>query len=352
MFNTVQDFTLSQLPSRRKNSQSGWISFNAVCCHHNGHNPDSRGRGGIITSPDGKISYSCFNCGFTASFIPGRSLTQKFRKLLSWLGVDKNEIQRLNILAWRIKETLDPATIAEPEAEIVFEARELPGGAQTFFAWVEFYDLGDKTYNATLMEAVKYVFDRNIDLQKYSFYWTPEVENKLSHRVIIPFTYKNQIVGYSARALNSGIKPKYFSNHPAGFVFNLDKQNRDSKFVIVSEGPFDAMSIDGVSTQTNDINEQQADLIDNLGREVIVVPDFDLHYNHKGQKVWPGENMINRAIEYGWSVSFPEWRTNCKDINESVVKYGKLFTLYSILQGKETNPLKIALRAKQHKQSI
>jgi hypothetical protein len=62
--------------------------------------------------------------------------------------------------------------------------------------------------------------------------------------------------------------------------------------------------------------------------------------------------MINKAIEYGWSVSFPDWRENCKDINDSVVKYGKLFTIYNILQTKESNSLKISLLAKKYKQTI
>lgn len=352
MFNTVQDYVLQILPGKRKKNAAGWISFNAVCCIHNGETQDTRGRGGIIASPDGKISYSCFNCKFKTSYIPGRTFTYKFRKLLSWLGVELNEIKRLSIEAWRIKETIKSDDITDTEDRIEFEPRPLPGNAQTFFAWVEFYELSDKTFDTGLVESVQYINDRKINLQKYDFYWTPEVEHKLSHRVIVPFIYKDQIVGYTARALNSGILPKYHSSHPANYVFNLNKQKTDSKFVVVCEGPFDAMSIDCVSTQTNDISEQQADLIDELAREVIVVPDFDLHINKNGKKVWPGENMITRAIEYGWSVSFPEWKSTCKDINDSVVKYGKLFTLYSILQAKESNPLKIALLAKKHKQTI
>lgn len=352
MSNAIHDFTLNQLPSKKKTSHSGWLSFNAVCCHHNGHSADTRGRGGIKTNANGGISYNCFNCKFKTSYIPGQHLNFKYRKFLTWLGVSENDVKRLVIEAWRIKETLDPALITDTVEQIEFQARQLPGGAQSFFAWVEFYELADKRYDTGLVEAANYIYNRKIDLQKYDFYWTPEVEHKLSHRVIIPFKYKDQIVGYTARALNDGIKPKYHSDHPAGFVFNLNNQQADSKFVIVCEGPFDAMSIDGVSTQTNDVGEQQADLIDSLAREVIVVPDFDVNYNKQNKKVWPGENMISRAIEYGWSVSFPEWRTECKDINESVVKYGRLFTLYSILQAKESNPLKIALLAKRHKQSI
>jgi hypothetical protein len=130
-------------------------------------------------------------------------------------------------------------------------------------------------------------------------------------------------------------------------VFNLDQQQLDARFVVVVEGPFDAMSVDGVSVLSNSISETQADIIDSLGREVIVVPDFDVHVDAKtGKKKWPGRELVDAAVEYGWSVSFPEWHETCKDTAEAVAKYGTLFTLVGILRGKETNALKIELKSK------
>jgi len=345
MFNSVQDYTLGILPAKKKRSQSGWLSFNAVCCHHNGDNVDTRGRGGVITNPDGGVSYNCFNCGFKTGYQPGRPLSFKYRKFLNWLGADVNEVQRLVVEALRIKDLIQPEDIKPVvEEEITFTARKLPAEALSFMALVEFYELADSLdYPQGFKHAVDYVYQRKIDMQRYEFYWTPEVEYKLSHRVIIPFKYKGEIVGYTARASNDDVKPKYHSDHPAHFVFNLDEQKPDSKFVIVCEGPFDAMSVDGVSTQTNDISEQQAELIESLGREVIVVPDFDKHVNKQGKEVWPGQQTINRAIEYGWSVSFPIWKDTAKDINHAVQLYGKLFVMKAILDARESNPLKIKL---------
>jgi len=47
MFNSIQDSVMQLLPNKRKtNSTSGWASFNAPCCHHNGESADTRGRGG------------------------------------------------------------------------------------------------------------------------------------------------------------------------------------------------------------------------------------------------------------------------------------------------------------------
>jgi hypothetical protein len=346
MFNVVQDYTLSILPSKRRRSQAGWLSFNAVCCHHNGDSADTRGRGGCITNPDGGVSYHCFNCQFKTSYQPGRPLSFKFRKLLNWLGADPTEVKRLIIEAIRIKELIRPEDIKEPAEEIVFEARSLPQEAQSFLALAEFYKLAEYQSTPKLFtDAVHYSLDRKIDTIKYDLYWTPEIEHKLNHRVIVPFVYKGETVGYTARATVDGIKPKYHSNHPANFVFNMDRQLPTSKFVLVVEGPFDAMSVDGVSVQTNEISEQQAEIIEGLGREVIYVPDFDQHLNKQGRPVWPGLAAVEQAIEYGWSVSFPVWRETCKDVNAAVIKYGKLFVIKAILEGKESNSLKIKLIA-------
>jgi len=346
MFNSVQDYTLSILPPKKKRSQSGWLSFNAVCCPHNGDSQDTRGRGGVMTNPDGGVSYHCFNCGFKASYVPGRTLSFKFRKLLNWLGADVNEVRRLVVEALRVKDLVKPEDVKEPEEQISFEKRTLPEQAKSFWALAEFYRLGDyKSTPQLFLDAVNYITERKISAVDYEFYWTPEVENKLNHRVIVPFYYQNEIVGYTARALVDGIKPKYHSNHPAHFVFNLDRQKPDSKFVIVVEGPFDAMSINGVSVQTNEISEQQAELIERMGKQVIFVPDFDRHIDKNGRDVWPGEAAVKQAIEYGWSVSFPVWRETCKDVNAAVQKYGRLFVLKSILDTAESNSLKIKLIA-------
>ena len=86
----------SYLPAKRKQSPSGWLSFNAVCCTHNGNSIDRRQRGGIKITEQG-WSYHCFNCSYTASFVLGRTVSFKARRLLTWLGVPENEIEHLNL---------------------------------------------------------------------------------------------------------------------------------------------------------------------------------------------------------------------------------------------------------------
>jgi DNA primase len=107
--------------------------------------------------------------------------------------------------------------------------------------------------------------------------------------------------------------------------------------VIVTEGIFDALSIGGVAVMHNDISDTQARLIRNLGRDITVVPDQDR----------TGLDLIDCALELGWAVSIPDWGNDCKDVNDAVIKYGRLATLLTIMQSRETSKIKIQLRKRQ-----
>ena len=91
---------ISFLPAKRKQTSGGWISVNAPCCIHRGESADRRLRGGIKNTDTG-WNWHCFNCGYTASFVLGRTLTFKARKLLSWLNVPQEEIERINLESLR-----------------------------------------------------------------------------------------------------------------------------------------------------------------------------------------------------------------------------------------------------------
>lgn len=322
MIAAIQNAILQLLPARRKRSSNGWISFNAPCCYHRGESADQRGRGGVIAGADGSISYHCFNCGFKISYRPGWHLGYKFRRFLSWLGADENTINRLVIEAVRIKDIVAVPVEDIERPEIKFPARQLPPDL----------DLVDSD-----PVALQYCIERKINLDRYPLLVSKKIEHNLNRRIIIPFTWQHDLIGYTARTWDHNIKPKYFSQYEPNYVYNVDRQRTDSKFVIVVEGPFDAMSIDGVAVLSNECSETQADIIDQLDREIILVPDRDR----------AGDRLITNALEYGWSVSFPVWHETCKDVNEAVVKYGKLFVLKSILSYRETSKLKIELKRKK-----
>ena len=358
MTNPIQTTAVSAWTSGRKTRRDskGWISGNAVCCPHNGETTDTRGRGGMIANADGTVSYSCFNCSYKTSYTPGYPLYHKFRKLLRWLNVDEAEIQRLNIEAKREQQRQELLGLVKiehkkEEVKVDFKKEPLPDEAVSFTGMIDFFILADecidehqpppehyKPMPQGFRESVEYVYDRKIDMQKYDFYWTTDTKNKMNKRVIIPFTWKNEIIGFTARALNDDITPKYIQHISEGYVFNIDKQQKDWKVVIVCEGVFDAISIDAVAVLRSDITKSQIDIIESLDREIIVVPDFDKS----------GGRLVDIAIQNGWSVSFPVWAETCKDVNQAVQKYGKLFTLKTIVDAVESNPLKIKLLRKKY----
>ena len=342
MLNVISDTVAGLLPDRKRhNVSSGWCSFNAPCCVHTGETADTRSRGGIRFESDHSIVYNCFNCGFVTGHKPGQHLGYKFRKFLKWLGADENTIRRLVIEAIRIRDLVAPgiAETTDTPTEINFKIRELPAEAVSFSEWRTLLSLTTDDYvvPAELSEAVKYITDRRIDLGRYEFYWTPERSYNLHHRIIIPCHWRGQVIGYTARSWDPDIKPKYHSHYESGYVFNVDQQRSDSKFVIVVEGSFDAMAIDGVAVLGSECSEQQADIIDALGREVIVVPDADR----------AGTKLVNAALEYGWTVSYPVWQNSYKDVSDAVKNCGKLFVLKSILDARETGRLKIELLKKK-----
>ena len=309
---------VSFLPSKRKSTSSGWISFNAPCCPHNSENVDKRQRGGLKPSADGSWSYHCFNCGYTCSFVLGRTLTFKARKLLQWLNVPTEEIERMNLESLKQKSIVgllnDRQQVVEKLQGIEFEEKDLPADTQPL--------------NDT---ATEYLKNRSIPLDYPFLYKTMPRSG-----IVIPFTHNNQVVGHTTRFLDDRT-PKYIQDIQHGYVFGTDLQKDSWQYAVVVEGVFDALSINGLAVLHAEVNDAQARLIRSLGKEIIVVPDQDE----------AGMKLVDRAVELGWSVSIPRWPEGCKDINDAVICLGKLGTLLTILENKETSRIKIEMRKKQ-----
>ena len=318
---------LTYLPAKRRQTGSGWISFNAPCCVHNGESADRRQRGGIKVTEQG-WSFHCFNCGFTASFVQGRTLSFKARKLLSWLNIPQEEIERINLESLRHRSVQgildDRQRTANAVQAIHFEDRELPEG----------FIIVDRNTPVHW----QYLRDRCIP-EDYPMgmaggephaKWTPRPG------VIVPFTYDGRIVGHTTRYLDDKM-PRYIHDMQSGYVFGTDLQRANWQHVMVMEGVFDALCIGGLAVLHAEISDAQVRLIRSLGREVTVIPDQDA----------AGMRLVDRAVELGWAVSMPEWPDTVKDVNDAVKQFGRLATLIHIMQARETSRIKIELRKKQ-----
>lgn len=320
----VTETVLTYLPPKRKTTPSGWLSFNAPCCHHNGTTTDTRLRGGLISNPDG-VSYHCFNCGYKASWQQGRNLSHKMRKLLQWMNAPDDVINKLALTVMQENEGM---AVTQQLVEIpTFNTVPLPEDA------IKVTEIKD--FDKHSLAILEYMASRNLQVDDTTYYWSPSLGYR--DRLIIPFYYENRIVGWTGRSVNPDKKPKYLSEQQPGYVFNLDEQRPQKVFAIVCEGPIDALYIDGVALLGSEAKDQQALLINRLNKDIIVVPDRDQ----------AGSKLVEQAIDLGWGVSMPNWENDITDIGEAVQRYGRIFTLHSIASCAETSPLKIRLGAKK-----
>lgn len=329
----VVDTFRKLIPPRAKTSPSGWTSFNAPCCHHRGHSQDNRKRGGLRF--DHGIVYNCFNCKFSTSWAPGRTISEKFKSLCRWMGANDDDIKTMVFEALKTEALDYEAPDYVPKVE--FESKELPEAAMSIAEWVNSAYLPD--ISEDIGPVIDYVYSRGMDPMSDDFYWSPAPG--YIDRVIVPFRYGGRIVGNTARKVTNG-KPKYLSDQHPHFVFNTDKQSEDQRYIFVTEGPFDALSVDGVALLTNDIADQQARIINGLGGEVIVIPDQDE----------AGLNLIKKAIHYHWSVAFPNWEDDVKDVAEAVQRYGKLFVVVDAIKTAVSGEIKITMALKNMEKKL
>lgn len=326
--NDIQTAVLTALPPKRKNTPSGWISFDAPCCIHRNESRDERQRGGLLTSANGGFQYHCFNCNFKAGWTPGHGITKNTKNLFAWLGMSQDDILKLGLYALKVKND-NSSSIKKLSFEL--EERLLPEDCKSIDQWLE-----EGCDDSDLLKVIEYLINtRKVKWEWYPWYWSSA--NGYKDRVIIPFFHDKKIVGWTGRKIREG-KPKYLTDAQPGYVFNLDaQQDYSKKFIIVTEGQFDAIAIEGAAVMHNEINDTQANRINMLGKEVIVVPDRDK----------PGAKLVAKAVDYGWNVSVPPWDSNVKDVADAVKKYGRLYTLYTILHYKETSKIKIQLLQKK-----
>jgi hypothetical protein len=323
--NLIQAAVQTLLPSKRKPSPSGWISFNAPCCHNKGERQDKRQRGGMLFNNDG-FQFHCFNCGFKAGWTPGKLLSKNTKNLMSWMGMPDIEIQKLGLEALKNKEEL-------PKAEKILNfdliEKPLPDECKSINDWI-----AQGCTESDLIDVIEYITNRGMKWDWYDWHWS--AANGYRDRVILPFYQNKLIVGYTGRKIKDG-KPKYLTDAQPGYVFNIDQQDDDRKYIIAVEGQFDAVAISGVAFMHNEPNDTQCTRLKVTGKEIIIVPDRDA----------PGAKMLDAALANGWSVSMPPWNDDVKDVADAVKKYGRLYTLATILHYKETNEIKIQLLQKK-----
>lgn len=325
----VVDKFKSLLPPKTKTNPSGWTSFNAPCCRHRGHSPDTRKRAGVRFDGNGLV-YNCFNCKFSTGWQPGSPFGEKLKSLCRWLGANDDDIKEL--IFQSLKTEVSDSKNDSDHHRNDFDERSLPEASMSISEWInsEFW----QEVAGKIEPVIDYVCSRGHDPLDDNFYWSSL--KSYEDRVIIPFRYRGKVVGNTARKITKG-KPKYLSDQPPKFVFNVDRQQENQRYIFAVEGPFDALAIGGVALLTNEISDQQARILESFGSEIILIPDQDL----------AGLITIKQAMERGWSVAFPNWEDDVKDVSDAVSKYGRLFVTVDAIKTSQKGSIKITMSMKK-----
>ena len=336
----IYDILARHLPAKHQTSNKGWKMFNAVCCHHRGHRPDTRMRGNMLFAPTGIIAYNCYNCGLKTKF-DGYKLSRTFENLMIWLGIADEDINRikLELMQNRLQGNNNLVDMQDIRFSTDFNEINLPEKAVSFESILSSSDIPDQ-----FISTLSYLDSRGIAiLNGWDYFWSPSSKWDLNNRVIIPFYRHDKIVGWTARyaGVPPAGMPRYYNSHlQPGYLFNcdiLDLHNRE--FVLVTEGPFDAIAVSGIGVLGSELSKEQITWLNSTDAEKIIVPDRQLK----------NQGLINAAIEQRWSVCFPEWEDDVKDAAQASQRYGKLFTIRSAIASKTNSILKIGIKRKMFK---
>ena len=226
--NLIQNTILTSLPANKKKTPSGWISFNAPCCVHNGETADKKKRGGIMTSADGTISYHCFNCGFKANYVIGRKLNQKMRTFMGYINIPDDTIRKMAIEAMREEEG---DTKYEKKKFVTFSKRELPKNTHNLEVWLEKYvakDLTEPQWNK-IDALLNYLKSRGIGPDWYDFMYSPDQHWDVNKRLLIPFYWRGDIVGFSGRMFEQSDKGQILHRRTAWICVQHGRTGLDKK---------------------------------------------------------------------------------------------------------------------------
>ena len=300
------------LPSRP--SAKGWYSIKCQSCN------DYKVRGGFKFE-NGVTSYHCFNCQTKASYDDNRKfLSDEMVTILQSFGIPNSELNQLRFdaLGHNYIKHNKPADITQnPLIEI-----PLPP---------HFYKLTDDDNDTWSVIAREYLeFDRGIDYKDYPFYLSyggiSKHDKQWPGRLIIPYYRRGRLIFYQGRDLLGTRKIRYKNavtenNSIILYGYNEIYDNTSTDPLFIVEGFFDAYHIGGVAILGSELSKPKIDVINQSRRRKIYIPDM------YGNGIPPAL----AAIEAGWEVSVPDIGT-CKDVNDAVMRFGKLYVIKSILE--------------------
>lgn len=325
------------LPVDRKTSATGFYVCCPMCMRQGEARPDTKHRGGFTVNADGGFIYHCYNCHFATKWLHNGGIGKNLMYFLTSIGVPSKQVPiKLRLL--RHDEVLGGKINIEieeekaPEMVLNFDEAQLPANSLPFESWVE-----DDELQPMFLTAFSYMAGRGEAVFNGStYYWTPDTDYGINQRVIIPFYHHGKVIGYTARVCSGNPKlRKYYSVQPSHFMYNQDLLEGDQEIIILVEGVLDAVAVGGVGVLGNHLSEKQVNLLKWSDKRIILAPDR----NKAGVK------LLDQVVDLGWEVATisNEWGTDVDDCAKATKRFGKLYTLETILNNATTDAMKIKM---------
>jgi hypothetical protein len=288
--------------SGRPPTADGWHNVKCAVCN------DYKIRGGFKFEPEG-VGYHCFNCGTTAVHKnTSRKFSDAMMKVITSFGIDLDAARGTLFSAFASESSEPPPKI---------DKRLLP--APTIELPPTMFPLNPEKHE----RYVNYIESRGLSVDSWRWYVSVPGDREWANRLIVPiYNHRDQLVFFQGRTI---IKDKKRWHTPqlrkTSVIFQHKKLYTHGESVIVCEGVFDALSVDGVAILGSSFSDYHLAELNKFRGKKIIVPNKDEN----------GYQMALEALEAGFSLAFPDIGS-CGDLNEAVVQYGKLYVEDQIYQ--------------------
>lgn len=308
--------TYVNLPTR--SSAKGWHEVLCKVCHDHGRKGFRAG----FRFDDSVTEYHCFNCGHHARHDELTNNTFDYNMKKVFKAFDIPDVDTDQVLLHHLTEEFATKQKIVKEQKLSFE----PQGTTLPDYFKRLTPDDDSDIAQACIEYLKY--DRGINVNDYEFWYSDEYKEKYSQkwfgRVILPIYKNNKLIFYQGRDISGTRAKKYETpsivKENVLYGFNEIQNNMyATEPLYVLEGWFDAFKLKGVAVFGNTITDGQAYWLNQTPRQKVIIPD----------RMGDGHRLAQAALRRGWSISTPEIG-ECKDVDEAIEMYGKLYVLNSI----------------------
>lgn len=269
----------------------------------------------------GSIGYNCWNCSTTGKYEEfGGRISKNFRRILNAYGIEDSEISAVVNTTFFVKKEKEDTKIT------LAKLTKINTATPTVKLPPKSLSLGHPEFLDYQQKLVTYLMERKIDLDRYKFFFS--LEPRFLNRIIIPFYRDGKLIYWQARHIDNSEKKRY-DNAPIGrdaVMYNFDQLNSYSHApLFVVEGVFDAMMVNGVAILGSKLNEAKIELLSKTARRLVFVIDKDSN----------GKHLAEDVLTRGWEIAFSP--DGSEDLNQSVRKFGLLYTIYELKKSVTNN---------------